>query len=341
MSQPFAERRPLNGLAPGQRNRPPVLTQVPPRRRTALATPLDRRRRGRRIVAIARISLLAFVVLIAWTAVSYVSAMMAPSNIPLTIRTVEWVRDSGGAALVDLAERLYYSATAPTAGGPGLTSLPATATGAVASTAAPPRVAVPISPALPGEGVWSGTGSVVSGAQAVRVTMFRPEAAYPRQVAYAAWIDTSRARLELYAGRKQPPNANPRGTMQVPPQLRAGLLATFNSGFTYKDSRGGFAAPGQTASSLADAMILAGAVRAMQLDINSYWPTFNFYDGPGAAGARMLVPNPSQTAARLSHSRRPGLLRGVRCAEAGDRPDGSGKLRPRERCARNAGHRRA
>jgi hypothetical protein len=342
-------------------------------------------------VALTRVSLLLFAVLIVWTAVSYTWAMMAPSSLPLTVRTVEWVRDSGGAALVDFAERFYYSATAPAAGGPGLTSLPGTAAARTgASTDGPPSVVVPVSPMLPGEGVWSGTGPTVDGAPPVRVTTFRPEVAYPRQVAYAAWVDTSRARLELYAGRKQPPDANPRGRMEVPPQLRGGLLATFNSGFTYRDSRGGFAvhgqtmepmqagqatvvefadgrvdvqswtggptvgpdvvlarqnlvllvdhgvpsaaladesawghtlgnairvwrsavgidargdliylaAPGQTASSLADAIILAGAVRAMQLDINSFWPTFNTYDRAGAAGASMLVPNPSQSAAR-------------------------------------------
>jgi len=58
------------------------------------------------------------------------------------------------------------------------------------------------------------------------------------------------------------------------------------------------AAPGQTAESLAGALMMAGAVRAMQLDINAFWPTFNAYSRPGAAGATMIVPNPSHTAAR-------------------------------------------
>lgn len=243
---------------------------------------------------------------------------------------------------------------------------------------------------LPTEGVWHGAGKAVRGAPAVMVTVFRPEAAYPRQVAYAAWIDTSRVTLQLYPGRVQPPHASPRGPMEVPTAMRGALLAAFNSGFTYKDSHGGFAAggitmepmrpgqatvvgyadgrvdvrswtggstvtpdvalarqnlsllvdngrpgpkladgsawgvtvgnavrvwrsglgvdasgnliyvaaPGQTAASLAGALIRAGAVRAMQLDINTYWPSFITYRRPGAIGAVKLVPNPDQTAAR-------------------------------------------
>ena len=42
------------------------------------------------------------------------------------------------------------------------------------------------------------------------------------------------------------------------------------------------AAPDQTVASLAQILIHAGAVRAMELDINSYWPSFITYGFPGA-----------------------------------------------------------
>ena len=42
------------------------------------------------------------------------------------------------------------------------------------------------------------------------------------------------------------------------------------------------AAPDQTVTSLAQLLIHAGAVRAMELDINSYWPSFITYRFPGA-----------------------------------------------------------
>jgi len=52
------------------------------------------------------------------------------------------------------------------------------------------------------------------------------------------------------------------------------------------------AAPQQTVSSLADALIRAGAVRALEFDINVYWPTFNYYRRPGAQSPVKFLPNP-------------------------------------------------
>ena len=46
----------------------------------------------------------------------------------------------------------------------------------------------------------------------------------------------------------------------------------------------------QTVSSLADTLIRAGAVRAMELDINSYWVSFITYGAPGAADPLNLLP---------------------------------------------------
>ncbi|MBV8998906.1 MAG: phosphodiester glycosidase family protein, partial [Solirubrobacterales bacterium] len=49
------------------------------------------------------------------------------------------------------------------------------------------------------------------------------------------------------------------------------------------------AAPDQTVASLAQIMIHAGAVRAMELDINAYWPSFITYRFPGAAHPANLL----------------------------------------------------
>jgi Phosphodiester glycosidase len=51
------------------------------------------------------------------------------------------------------------------------------------------------------------------------------------------------------------------------------------------------AAPDQTVSSLAQIMVQSGAVRAMELDINSYWPSFITYQFPGAKQPSNLVPD--------------------------------------------------
>lgn len=47
----------------------------------------------------------------------------------------------------------------------------------------------------------------------------------------------------------------------------------------------------QTVGSLAKIMQHAGAVRAMEMDINAYWPSFITYKHPGAQGARNLLPD--------------------------------------------------
>ncbi len=67
------------------------------------------------------------------------------------------------------------------------------------------------------------------------------------------------------------------------------------------DARGDLlyaAADLQTASSIARILQLAGAVRAMELDINSEWVTFNFYGGWGAASAQKLLPDMTRDATR-------------------------------------------
>jgi hypothetical protein len=51
------------------------------------------------------------------------------------------------------------------------------------------------------------------------------------------------------------------------------------------------AADSQTVGSLAAVLIRAGAVRAMQLDINSYWVTFNSYAQPFAGRPSSLLPS--------------------------------------------------
>ena len=47
----------------------------------------------------------------------------------------------------------------------------------------------------------------------------------------------------------------------------------------------------QTVGSLARTLIRAGAVRAMELDINSYWVSLITYGAPGASGPRNLLPS--------------------------------------------------
>jgi hypothetical protein len=54
----------------------------------------------------------------------------------------------------------------------------------------------------------------------------------------------------------------------------------------------------QTVVSLADALIRAGAVRAMELDINPYWVSFITYSSWGASGPSNLFPQMQRPATR-------------------------------------------
>jgi hypothetical protein len=58
------------------------------------------------------------------------------------------------------------------------------------------------------------------------------------------------------------------------------------------------AANDQTVSSLAAILIRAGAVRAMELDINSYWVTFNMYAESGASRPAALLPGMTRPVTR-------------------------------------------
>jgi hypothetical protein len=67
------------------------------------------------------------------------------------------------------------------------------------------------------------------------------------------------------------------------------------------DARGNLVyavASDQTVGSLATILQHAGAIRAMELDINTYWPSFITYRAPGAAGAANLLPGMDRSAQR-------------------------------------------
>lgn len=360
--------------------------------------------------AAGRIVTLAAVIVLLPAAVSYIGAITRPSNSTLSIRSVEWVRDNGGRGLVSEVERMYYSMTAPSKGGPALKHLdvagvasaptlshPLRHRSAPAPTAPRPRPAYRprditpvIHPALPGEGVWRVTQARFAHEPSppVLVTTYRPDPSYPRVVAGLAWINHRRTRLALYTGLQEPPGAS--GPHAVPASGLTKLLATFNSGFKHADSNGGFfsaghlfeplqpgqgtivgtsngrldvrawqggsappsgiafarqnlplivdhhrpnpnlsdgpqwgatlgnailvwrsgvgvdrhgnliyaAAPDQSVSSLARMLIHAGAVRAVELDINTAWVTLNSYAYTGARGASSLLPSMARPATR-------------------------------------------
>ena len=252
-----------------------------------------RRRRSRRRW---QVWVTVFVVLLSPALYSYMTMAEQPSSLPLAVRSVEWVRSHHGSWLVDETEHVYYGwIKAPHPGGPPLAKLPpvepAPTTPPVAARPTPttsadiaaPAVSAPppatpvsglpaavqpvISAALPNEGIWQPTGPDVAGGPPVLVTEFRPEASYPRTVAYVAWFDHTRTQLAYYPGRYEPPRAAVRGSAQVPVGQRGRLVATFNGGFIFNDGHNGSSDNGLTNEPLKDGLATLVGYRDGRVDI--------------------------------------------------------------------------
>jgi hypothetical protein len=117
-------------------------------------------------------------------------------------------------------------------------------------------------------------------------------------VAPGAGVRLARQNLPLIVDRGRP---NP--SLNDGPQWGATLgnqILVWRSGIGV-DRHGNLiyaAAPDQSVSGLARILIHAGAVRAMELDINSYWVTLNTYGLPGGRDARRLLAGMNRPAQR-------------------------------------------
>lgn len=219
---------------------------------TQLEPPLElpRRRSRRQKRWIIGLSAAVLIGLAAWPATSYVNALTYPGEASFTVRTVEWVRDHGGGGLVDVVENWWYSQP-PNAAAPNVASLPSPAASSpsVQREPAPIRVAAGLKP-FPGEGRWAAGRVGPGGVPVIFTTFERPDPQHPSIVAGVARIDTHATRLQLVAGTTQPDRTGGPEGAQVPVDARAGLVATFNSGFKMVDAHGGFYANGRAAKAL-------------------------------------------------------------------------------------------
>ena len=141
---------------------------------------------------------------------------------------------------------------------------------------------------LPGEGVWNWAGALVDGKPPVLVTIFRTEIDYPRIVAYVAWFDHARTSVAYYPGRYEPPSAPIRGPMEVPAGQRWRLLATFNSGFIYRDGHNGSSIGGREYEPLTQGLATMIAYRNGRIDIRTWHG--GPVAGPKIAFARQSLP---------------------------------------------------
>jgi hypothetical protein len=120
------------------------------------------------------------------------------------------------------------------------------------------------------------------------------------QVNIVSWTSGPSAGPDVSFARQNLPliveHGRPNPNLSDGPQWGATLgnaIRVWRSGLGI-DRRGNLiyaAADSQTVGSLAAILIRAGAVRGMELDINSYWTSFITYRRPGANGAANLLPD--------------------------------------------------
>jgi len=228
--------------APPRRGRPPGGAQARDRKRRPL--------RQRLWVRITAGVVATFLVIVAW---SVGNALTVPGGGTVSDRLAEWARDHYLGPLVTFGEWLTYRA--PKVG--GKPSFALTAPGAAPVRSRP--AAEPFAPPaplqslagrpLPGEGQWR-VLATVHGTPAIYGTYLRASSVYSSYVAGIASLSQNLVRFELRPGSEDPGPGNWKALPYIAPGTRAGLLATFNSGFKIAQSDGGFYLNGATAGTL-------------------------------------------------------------------------------------------
>ena len=215
----------------------------------------DQRRRWRdqlwfRVVAAA---FAAFFLVVGW---SIGHALTVPGGGSVSERMAEWARDHYLSPLVTFGEWLSYSP--PKKGGKpsfALTgpsanvSSPPAGKKPTVSYGPPPPLKSPAGKPLPGEGKWRVLGTV-DGNPAIYGTYLRSSSVYTSYVAGIASMNQSLLRFYLHPGAEDPGPGNWHTPPFIPPRMRNGLEATFNSGFKIAVSGGGFYLNGTTRGSL-------------------------------------------------------------------------------------------
>jgi hypothetical protein len=216
------------------------------RQQAELARANTRRGSARRVRRIVTVVLIAVLIPVGW---SYYQALTSAGSNTLSVRSVEWIKNNGMNGVVNSIEHWWYSHHQPPVGGrlaalpkpKGLAGNARGNSGAAGSTHLRPPANMPplVTTPLSGEGVWHPTGRTVAGFPAVYTTYFRPDAIHTSLVAGAMWMDTKLLKTMLIPGTQDPGGPNPYGA-EVPVNQRAGLVASFNSGFKMSDARGGY-----------------------------------------------------------------------------------------------------
>lgn len=191
--------------------------------------------------------------LIVYPAVTYGQALTAPGAATFAARTADWARQMGAGPVVNAVENWYYTRHPPANSAPNPAALPAPAPAPGGDLANAPAPLTTGLGALPGEGAWVPGARMAGGQAADYSTFLRPDPRHASVVAAVVAFDQKWTTTHLIAGTKEPGGSWPEQA-QVPGALRASLLATFNSGFKFRDTAGGFYTDGRYGKPLKDGM---------------------------------------------------------------------------------------
>jgi hypothetical protein len=239
----------------------------------------------RRKLSKIKIAMLTLLVLAAYPSVTYVQALTYPGAATVAARTADWMREMGAGPVVNAVENWWYTRHAPANNAPNHDLLPQPQqVGSVAVGSSGPAN-LPASPnPVAGEGIWVPEARSANGSVADYTTFIRPDPQHASVIAGVALLDQGLVRTQLIAGTKEPGGSGwPEGA-QVPESIRSTLLATFNSGFKFADTGGGFYADGRFAKPLQNGMASLVINKSGSVSIGQWGRDFTF--NPDIAAVR-------------------------------------------------------
>jgi hypothetical protein len=192
---------------------------------------------------------LALVLTFLWAGFGIGGALLASGTDSNAARIAEWARNNHLGWVVNRLEVAQYTAHPPRLGGLPTGGVPRVGVDGAVALAEPAALVPVIAPGLPGEGHWQ-TVSTVRGRPAVQVAYLRPDSKHTSYLAGFMWMDPSVLSFVLHPGTAQPGGTGWSEPPYVPTAVRSSLLATFNSGFTLTDNRGGYYQDGRTVQAL-------------------------------------------------------------------------------------------